>query len=151
MATIQLPPPFSAFLRSLADHRVEYLLVGGYAVGYHGYVRGTADIDFWVRMSPKNAEQVVAALRDFGFGVPELKAESFLDERCLVRMGVPPFRIELLTAIPGVTFEECWPERIEDEWDEVPVTVIGLGCLRRNKRATGRQQDLADLDRLPES
>ena len=151
MATTRLTPDFSAFLRSLADHRVEYLLVGGYAVGYHGYVRATADIDVWVRMEEHNAERIVAALTDFGFGVPGLSAQSFLDERCLVRMGVPPFRIEILTSISGVTFDACWDERVEDEWDGVRVHVIGLRCLRENKRASGRLQDLADLEQLPDA
>ncbi len=126
------------------------MLIGGYAVGYYGYVRATADIDVWVRMDVQNAERAVAALTDFGFGVPELKADVFLDERCLVRMGVPPFRIELLTTISGVAFDACWPGRVEDEWDGVPVMVIGLDCLKKNKRASGRGKDLADLEQLPE-
>lgn len=151
MATTRLLPDFSAFLRSLSDHHVEYLLIGGYAVGYYGYVRGTADIDVWVRADPQNAERVVAALIDFGFGVPELNTEAFLDERCLVRMGVPPHRIELMTAISGVTFDECWPGRVEDEWDGVPVTVIGLECLKQNKRASGRGKDITDIDQLPDA
>lgn len=146
-----IPSPFDEFLRSLSTRRVKYLLIGGYAVIFHGYVRSTGDIDVWVQMEPRNAERVVAALSDFGFGVPELTASSFLNERCLVRMGVPPFRIEVMTSIPGVTFDECWPERVEDEWDGVPVAVIGLECLKKNKRATGRLKDLADLEQLPES
>jgi hypothetical protein len=144
-----IPSPFDEFLRSLVDRHVDYLLIGGYAVIFHGYVRSTGDIDVWVRMEPGNAERVVAALTDFGFGVPELTASTFLSERCLVRMGVPPFRIEMMTSIPGVTFEECWPGRVESTWDGVPVTVIGLECLKKNKRATGRLKDLADLDYLP--
>lgn len=102
-------------------------------------------------MEEHNAERTVAALTEFGFGVPGLSAESFLDERCLVRMGVPPFRIEILTTISGVTFEACWDERVEDEWNGVPVTIIGLECLRKNKRASGRLQDLADLEKLPDA
>ncbi len=102
-------------------------------------------------MEPSNAERIVAALTDFGFGVPELTADFFLSERCLVRMGVPPFRIEIVTTISGVTFDECWPGRVEDAWDGVPVAVIGLDCLKKNKRASGRLKDLADLEQLPES
>ncbi len=133
---IELSPDFSEFLRSLSDHEVEYLVIGGYAVARHGYARVTDDIDVWVRT-------------DFGFGVPERNADPFLSERCLVRMGHPPMRIELMTTIAGVTFEECWPGRVEETWDGVPVAVIGLECLKKNKRATGRLKDLADLEQLP--
>ncbi len=115
----RLPPGFSEFLRSLSDHRVEYLLIGGFAVGYHGHVRGTADIDVWVRMDSQNAERIVMALDAFGFGVSELGPKLFLKKDSLVRMGVPPFRIELMTTVSGVTFEECWP----DAWK-----ATGTGC-----------------------
>lgn len=147
---IELPPDFSAFLRSLSEHRVDYLLVGGYAVGYHGYPRVTADIDVWVRMEQQNAGRIVAALREFGFDVLALRAALFLKDDQIIRMGIPPHRIELLTTISGVTFDECWPGRVEEEWDGVPVTIIGLACLRKNKRASGRLKDLADLEQLPE-
>ncbi|MEM1041434.1 MAG: hypothetical protein AAGI91_02290 [Bacteroidota bacterium] len=146
---IELPTDFSAFLKSLSDHRVEYLLVGGYAVARHGYPRATNDMDVWVRMDAQNAERIVAALGDFGFGVSELRADAFLSKRSLIRMGYEPLRIEIMTTVSGVTFEECWPERVEDEWDGVPVTVIGLACLKKNKRASGRLKDLADLEELP--
>jgi hypothetical protein len=146
---IELPPLFSEFLKSLNDHGVDYLIIGGYAVGYHGYSRTTDDFDLWVRLRDEKATRIVAALTDFGFGVPELKAELFRKEDQIVRMGVPPNRIELMTTISGVTFDECWQGRMEDEWDGVPVAVIGLDCLRKNERATGRLKDLADLEQLP--
>ncbi|HLT48286.1 MAG TPA: hypothetical protein VK002_13710 [Rubricoccaceae bacterium] len=146
---IELPPEFSAFLSSLHEHRVEYLLVGGYAVGYHGYPRVTGDIDVWVRPSPENAQRVVAAIRHFGFDVPELRVESLTRANQIVRMGLPPKRIELMTSASGVDFEACWADRIEDEWDGVPVHIISLEHLKQNKRASGRLKDLADLDYLP--
>jgi len=107
MATIPLPPDFSAFLKLLNEHEVRYLLIGGYAVGYYGYVRATADMDLWVPRERENAQRLVAVLRAFGFGVPELKAELFLKENQIIRMGVPPMRIELGTSISGVEFEAC--------------------------------------------
>lgn len=148
---IELPPDFSEFLRSLNATHAEYLLIGGYAVGYHGYPRTTDDFDVWVRADAANAKRIVSALRAFGFDVPALRAELFLEDDQIVRMGAPPHRIEVMTTISGVTFDECWPKRVEVEWDDVPTTVIGLDCLRRNKRASGRLKDLADLEQLPKA
>ena len=149
MATPILPPDFKDFLRSLAETGVEYVLVGGYAVGYHGYVRATADLDVWVARSPENARRVVAALKRFGMDVPGLSEELFLEEANVVRMGVPPFRIEILTSVSGVDFRDCYRDRIETVLDGVPVAVIDLPHLKANKRASGRAKDLADLDQLP--
>jgi hypothetical protein len=148
MATIPLPADFSAFLRLLNEHEVRYLLIGGYAVGYHGYVRATADMDLWVARERANAERVVAALRAFGFGVPELREELFLKENQVIRMGVPPMRIEIGTSISGVEFEACYAERVVAHWDDVEVSVISLGRLKENKRASGRLKDLVDLEYL---
>ena len=111
---MRLPPDFKEFLKLLASHQVEYLLIGGYAVGYHGYPRATADMDLWVAIRQENAEKLVAVLKKFGFDVPELSTNLFLRENQIVRMGVPPMRIELLTTISGVRFEECYSERITD-------------------------------------
>ncbi len=146
---LPLPPDFSAFLRSLNDACAEYLLVGGYAVGFHGYVRATADMDVWVRRSPDNARRVMAAVRALGFDVPALTDALFLDPDRLVRMGQPPMRVEVLTSISGVDFDTAWASRVETEWDGVPVFILGLADLRANKRASGRYKDLADLDALP--
>lgn len=146
MATIPLPPDFSEFLRLLNTREVEYLLVGGYAVGYHGYVRATTDMDIWISRERDNAESLVAALREFGFGVESLEPELFLEERRVIRMGVPPIRIEILTSISGVEFDECYEERISAWWDDVSVNVLSLPKLKQNKLASGRPQDLVDLD-----
>lgn len=145
----RLTPDFSAFLKSLSESRVEYLVIGGYAVAYHGYPRPTGDIGVWVRPTEVNAVRIVEALRAFGFDVPTLEPSLFMRSEVVTRMGVPPNQIEIFSAIPGVTFDACWPERAEEEWDGVPVTVIGLECLKQNKRASGRLKDLADLDYLP--
>jgi hypothetical protein len=133
----------------LNAHKVEYLLIGGYAVGYHGYPRATADMDIWVGVHPANADRLVAALQEFGFDLPDLAPELFLREWQIIRLGVPPVRIEIATTISGVDFGECYAERVEGILDGVAVNVIALEHLKRNKRASGRHQDLADLEHLP--
>jgi hypothetical protein len=149
MATIHLPRDFREFLRSLNAHEVEYLLIGGYAVSYHGYPRATADMDIWVAVHPANAGRIVAALKEFGFDLPDLSPELFLREWQIIRLGAPPVRIEIATTISGVDFAECYAERVEDILDGVPANLINLDHLKRNKRAAGRHQDLADLEHLP--
>jgi len=149
MATIHLPPDFKEFLKLLNAHQTKYLLIGGYAVGYHGYPRATADMDILIAMNPENAEKVVAALKQFGFNVPDLSVEMFLQLNQIIRMGVPPVRIEILTTISGVSFEECYPERVVDELDGVEVNLISLRHLKINKKAFGRHKDLDDLENLP--
>jgi predicted nucleotidyltransferase len=148
MATTRLPPDFKEFLQLLGANGVEYLLIGGYAVSYHGYPRTTGDMDLWVALNRRNAENVVAALRAFGFEMPELSAELFLEEDRIIRLGVPPFRIELLTAISGVEFGECYERRVVDSIDGVPVNIIRLEDLKANKQASGRAKDLDDLEHL---
>jgi len=149
MATIHLPPDFKEFLRLLNAHQIKYLLIGGYAVGYYGYPRATADMDIWIGMNPKNAGEVVTALKEFGFNVPDLSVEVFLKPNQIIRMGMPPVRIEILTTISGVSFEECYPERVKDELDGVQVNLISLRHLKINKKAFGRHKDLDDLENLP--
>jgi len=149
MATIHLPSDFKEFLKLLKAHQVEYLLIGGYAVGYHGYPRATADMDIWIAMNPANAERIVAVLKEFGFDLPELSPELFLKEWQIIRMGVPPIRIELATTVSGVNFNECYAERIVDTLDDVEVNLISLKHLKLNKKACGRHRDLADLENLP--
>ena len=144
----QLPSDFKEFLRLLNSHQVEYLLVGGYAVSYHGYPRTTADMDIWVAIQKENAEKLVAVLREFGFDAPQLAADLFLRQNQIIRMGNPPMRIELLTTISGVRFEECYSERTVDVIDDVEVQIINLEHLKRNKQASGRQKDLDDLEHL---
>jgi predicted nucleotidyltransferase len=136
-------------LKLLNAHKVEYLLIGGYAVGYHGYPRATADMDIWIAMNHANAEKVVVALKEFGFDPPELSPELFLKEWQIIRLGVPPVRIEIATTISGVNFGKCYAERIVDVMDGVKVNLISLNHLKANKKASGRHQDLADLEKLP--
>jgi predicted nucleotidyltransferase len=149
MATIHLPQDFKEFLRLLNAHQVEYLLIGGYAVGYFGYPRATADMDIWIAMNPANAEKIVTVLKEFGFDLPDLSPELFLKEWQVVRLGVPPVRIEIATTISGVNFSECYAERVTDVLNGVEVKLISLNHIKANKKASGRHQDLADLENLP--
>ena len=149
MATPLLPADFKEFLRSLNEKKVEYLLIGGYAVGYYGYVRATADMDVWVACNEENAARTLAALREFGFDLPDSTRETFLKADNVARMGVPPFRIELLTSISGVSFDACYAERVIDTIDGVTVPIISLQHLKMNKKASARLKDLADLEHLP--
>jgi len=148
MATVHLPTDFKEFLQLLNSRQVEYLLIGGYAVGYYGYPRATADIDIWIAIKPENAEKVVKVLQEFGFGVEELTPDLFLEEEQIIRMGVPPMRIEILTTISGVSFEECYAARQIDVLDGVEVNLISLEHLKVNKKASGRYKDLNDLENL---
>ncbi|HLG54083.1 MAG TPA: nucleotidyltransferase [Vicinamibacterales bacterium] len=145
----ELPPDFSEFLKLLNAHGVSYLIIGGYAVGFHGHPRATADIDIWVPRETETAHRLVSAIREFGFEAPELSADLFVRPDQVVRLGVPPLRIELLTTIAGVEFEECAPRAVITELGGVSVRIIALTDLKRNKRAAGRHQDLADLEHLP--
>jgi predicted nucleotidyltransferase len=151
MATPSLPADFSEFLRSLNDHGVEYLVVGGYAVGYYGYPRATADIDLWVAIHPTNASRVVQAIRAFGFDRPELTETLLMKPDQIIRMGVPPFRIEVMTTISGVEFAECYAVRTVADVDGVTLSLIGLEHLKVNKRSAGRFKDLDDIEHLPVS
>lgn len=107
----RLDPNFADFLKSLNARGVEYLVVGGYAVGYHGFVRATGDLDVFVRASAQNAEKLVGAFKDFGFNVPELTATVFLERGRIVRLGVPPLRLEVMNEISGVEFDACFGRR----------------------------------------
>ena len=146
---IELPNDFKEFLRLLNLHRVEYLLVGGYAVGYHGYPRATNDMDIWIATDPANARLMVGLLREFGFDLPGLNEELFLTPGNVVRMGHPPMRIEVLNRLSGVDFSGCFRDRIRGELDGVPVNIIHLDHLKANKRAAARHKDLDDLEHLP--
>jgi len=144
-----LPPDFKEFLKLLNDKNIQYLLIGGYAVGYHGYPRATNDMDIWIAINPPTAKKMVIVLKEFGFNTPQLSEELFLKEKSVVRMGIAPIRIEILTTISGVDFEECFKQRIVDEIDGVKINIIGLKHLKINKKASGRHKDLDDYENLP--
>ncbi|MBK9317356.1 MAG: hypothetical protein IPM55_24380 [Acidobacteria bacterium] len=146
---IGLTADFKEFLNLLNANGVEYLLIGGYAVGYHGYPRATNDIDIWIAMNQENASKMTKVLKEFGFDTPELSPELFLQKDRMVRLGLPPMRIEVLVEISGVQFRECYKERINDVIDGIAVKVISLKHLKINKKASGRYKDLDDLEHLP--
>jgi hypothetical protein len=146
---IELPLDFKEFLKLLNEKEIRYLLIGGNAIGYHGYPRATNEMDIWIALQPDNAERVVTVLQEFGFNLPELKPEIFLKENTVIRMGVPPMQLEISTGISGVEFEECYASRITDTLDGTQVCIIDLQHLKINKKAAGWLKDLADLENLP--
>ena len=150
MAHQELPQDFKEFLRLLNDHEVEYLLIGGYAVGYYGYPRTTADMDIWVELDEDNATKLVSVLGEFGMSSNAVSPALFLKPGNIVRMGLPPVRIEVLNEIDGVDFSECARRGVRATIDDVRVRLISLRDLRANKRASGRYKDLDDLEHLPQ-
>jgi hypothetical protein len=133
----------------LKEHEVRYLLIGGYAVSYHGYIRATGDMDIWIAIHSNNAHKIVAVLKAFGFDHPVLNEDLFLHENKILRMGVPPVRLQITTSISGVQFDECYQARVVDILDGVEVSLIDLENLKKNKRASGRLKDLVDFQKLP--
>ena len=144
-----LPPDFKDFLKLLNGKNIRYLLIGGYAVGYHGYPRATNDMDIWIAIDSETAELMVNVLKEFGFDTPQLSKALFLKESKIIRMGVAPIRIEILTSISGVNFEECYQKKVVDEINGIPVNIISLEQLKINKKASGRHKDLDDFENLP--
>jgi len=139
---------FKEFIQSLNANEVRYLVVGGYAVAQHGYPRYTKDIDIWIEMRPENASKIVKALEQFGFASLGLQEEDFLKADQIIQLGYPPNRIDLLTTLPGIDFSACYPLRVIVEVEQTPVNFIDLENLKKNKQASGRHQDLADLEHL---
>lgn len=145
-----LNPDFKEFIQSLNDNQVRYLVIGGYAVALHGYPRYTKDIDIWIEMTPDNASRMVQTLAQFGFGALNLQAEDFLAPDQVIQLGYPPNRIDLITTPDGIDFQVCYETRLDVDMDGVTVSFIDLENLKRNKRASGRFQDLADWENLSE-
>jgi hypothetical protein len=143
-----LNPDFKEFIQSLNANQVRYLVVGGYAVAIHGYPRYTKDIDIWVEMTLTNAARIVLALEQFGFGSLGLREQDFLEEDTIIQLGYAPRRIDLLTTLPGVEFEACFSEKVLVDIEGTPVNFIDLENLKKNKLATGRAQDIADIENL---
>jgi hypothetical protein len=139
---------FREFAQSLNDSGVRYLVIGGYAVAVHGHPRYTKDLDIWIEMTPDNAAALVRALDIFGFASLGLQASDFLASDQIIQLGYPPNRIDLITTPPGVDFKACYPAREIVETGGVLVSFIGLEDLKRSKKASGRLQDLADLEAL---
>jgi len=146
MDTIRLPHDFKEFLKLLNSNEVEYLVIGGYAVNYYGYPRATIDLDIWIALNPNNSSRVAKSLREFGFH--DVEASLFQEPGKIVRMGVPPLRLELLTVISGVEFDQCYTRRLEATLDGTPIHLIHRDDLVKNKIAAGRDKDQVDVNRL---
>jgi len=143
-----LSKDFEEFIELLNRHKVRYLVVGGYAVAFHGYPRYTKDLDVWIELSPENAHNVINALGEFGFGSLGLKPEDFLENDQIIQLGYPPNRIDILTTLKQIKFEDCYKKRVEVDIQGLKINFIDLENLKQNKRATGRPQDLADAENL---
>ena len=139
---------FREFIESLNKHNVRYLLIGGYAVALHGHPRYTKDLDIWIWMEDTNAANLLNALKEFGFSSISLVVEDFLKPDQIIQLGFPPNRIDLMTSPKGVEFDTCYASREEIEIEGLKVNLIDLKNLIKNKKATGRHQDLADLENL---
>lgn len=144
-------PDFSDMLSALNARKVEYMIVGAYALAAHGYLRATGDIDIWIRCTVENAEKVLKALKDFGAPMFDLTLDDLSSPGIVFQIGLPPRRIDFLTSISGVDFDKCWDDRMEVEVDGLSLNFLSKSWLIANKRATGRPKDLLDADELERS
>ena len=142
---------FKELLELFNSHKIEYLITGGYALAHHGAPRYTGDIDLYVKSDAENAKRIILALDEFGFGSLDLKEEDFLEEGQIIQLGRPPARIDILTSISGVNWDEAFEGKVEGSCSDVPVNFVGREQFVKNKKATGRVKDLADLEALGET
>ncbi len=143
-----LSKDFKEFIELLNENNVRYLVVGGYAVAFHGHPRYTKDLDIWIELSLDNANNIIDALNKFGFESLGLKPDDFLESDQIVQLGYPPNRIDILTTLKDLKFEDCYKARVEVEIQGLHIDFIDIENLRKNKRATGRPQDIADAENL---
>lgn len=148
---MEISSDFKELLQAFNAARVKYLIVGANAVGYHGHPRGTRDFDVWSERSQQNAENVYRALASFGAPLTDVSASDFASDDLIYQIGVEPIRVNVITSISGVEFNEAWPNRAEDEFHGLPVAFIGKADLIKNKRASARHKDLADVEELLKS
>lgn len=139
---------FKYFLKLLNAHKVRYLIVGGYAVAFHGYVRATGDLDLFFEATHANADRLVKVLRKFGFDLPQLRTDLFLKPKSLIRLGHEPVKLELMNDISGVGFKDCYKHRVMARVEGMSLPFIALEQLLINKRASGRGKDRADVEEL---
>jgi hypothetical protein len=136
------------FVALLNSNRVEYLVVGAFAVAWYGYPRFTADLDILIRPDPENSDRMIEALRQFGFGALGIDREDLTAPGQVIQLGVQPNRIDILTSVSGVTFDEAWKDRETGTLDGIPAIFIGKSALIRNKESTGRAKDIGDVEEL---
>jgi hypothetical protein len=147
---MEVQKDFKELLKLFNAHNVQYLIVGGYALAYYGAPRYTGDIDILIKSDSNNASLILKALNEFGFGSVGLKLDDFTNTDNIVQLGYPPVRIDIMTSISGVSWENAYNGREEGKYGDVPVYFIGLDQYIQNKRASGRKKDLADLEALGE-
>lgn len=140
-----LAQDFEEFVQLLNKHQVDYMVVGGYALAFHGKPRHTGDLDIWINSSEANAEKLVTAVREFGLASLGLTKSDFMEEGYVIQIGYPPLRIDILNTIDGVKFEDAFPNKLYVDVNGVEIKYIGLKEFIDNKTATGRIQDIADL------
>jgi len=145
---MSLSRDFIEFIECLNKRRVEYLLVGGHAVAFHGWPRFTKDIDFWINPTRENAERLLLALDDFGFSDIGLSPEDFSEKGKVVQLGLPPNRIDLITTAEGIDFSSSWSRRIETDYAGSILLVIHKDDLLQNKKTMSRKQDIIDIEKL---
>ena len=141
---------FKELLELFNKHKVEYMIVGGYALAFHGAPRYTGDLDIYVRPDAPNVQQIMSALKDFGFGSVGLTAADFEKPNNIIQLGVPPVRVDIINSLTGVSWESAFENRIEGKYGNVKVYYIGREQFIFNKRAMGRKKDLADIEALGE-
>lgn len=140
---------FEELLACFHAHHVEFVIVGGYAVAFHGAPRYTQDIDLCYQRGEANARAILAALADFGFGSLDITVQDLLTPGMVIQLGQPPNRVDLINDLSGIDAVDVWSSRVAGAYGKIPVFFIGKEALQRNKAATGRHKDLGDLDRLP--
>ena len=148
---MELYPDFKELLELLNAHEVDYLIVGGYALALHGAPRFTGDLDIYLSTHRDNAVKVMTVLKEFGFGAMNLKTDDFTKDDQIIQLGVPPIRIDFITSIDGVEWDTAWSNREKGNWAQVPVHYLSRNDFIENKRASGRHQDLADIESLGEN
>jgi len=145
---MELDKDFKEFIELLNEYNVKYLVIGGYAVNFHGYPRYTKDIDFWLWMTESNIKKLIKAITKFGFGSLNLEIEDFMTPENIIQLGYEPYRIDLLVDVEGVDFESCFKRRTEAKLDGTNVKFLSLKDLIAVKKKAGRLQDLADAEQL---
>jgi len=147
---MEVQKDFKEFLGLLNDHEVEYMIVGGYALAFHGAPRFTSDIDVFVKPDSRNAQRILKVLEAFGFGSLDLSGDDFQKKDSVVQLGLPPVRIDIITSISGVSWEQAEASKEPGMFGDVPVIYIGKDQYVANKKATGRTKDIADIEALGE-
>lgn len=145
---MEVQKDFRDLLELLNVHQVEYMIVGAYALAFHGAPRFTGDMDIFVKPDIENAYRIISALNDFGFGSTGLSPADFEGEDRVIQLGYPPIRIDIMTSLTGISWEEAFSGRVAGFYGDVPVYFIGREQLIKNKKALGRKKDLADLEAI---